>query len=280
MRARAIGALNSRSDPAFFGEIAEGLGLIQQHAHRLSAGAADLSERIHGRASSVLAIVAAEEAAKYLILLDAIRCPVQPPKRRVRQLRRFNDHLAKGIYARTAGIRPAEMKELLGYSKMLRRQFYLDGPEGIEWIFRNEVHQQREEALYVDFVEADGELTWWSPNAIADSDTFARLFTPPPAVTLVNSLHNSGFSQPRALAIVAKVWRPSEWLPESKYPELRGHILRTLEHLDAEGVLTGETADHQRIPDSWTFPLFDQDLQEIEVSKKELEQRRQNYTGW
>ena len=105
MKARAIKDLTQLADPLFFAAISEGLGLIAKNVARLWDAASMLGENAMSHAASVLTVIAEEEAAKYLILMDAVRCPRQPADRLVRQLARFNDHLAKGIYARSCWMR-------------------------------------------------------------------------------------------------------------------------------------------------------------------------------
>ena len=99
MKAGAIGALNGLDDGQFFSAIAEGLALVAKHGDHLWNAATTLYDTGQHHASRILTLIAQEEAAKYLILIDAIRCPRLPPKRRACQLRRFYDHLAKGLYA-------------------------------------------------------------------------------------------------------------------------------------------------------------------------------------
>lgn len=73
MRVRAIKDLSRLNDTRLFEEIACGLDLVMNNVARLVAGAATLgaSKQVHpGR---VLSALADEEAAKYLILLDAAR---------------------------------------------------------------------------------------------------------------------------------------------------------------------------------------------------------------
>ena len=88
------------TDSALLAEVAEGLGLVIENAGRLYASATVLADakRFHG--ARVLQALSEEEASKDLILLDAVRCPRQPSDRFAAQLGRFNDHLAKGLYAR------------------------------------------------------------------------------------------------------------------------------------------------------------------------------------
>ena len=145
MRPRATKDLAQLTDSAFLAEVAEGLGLIIANARRLYASATVLAEakRFHG--ARVLQALSEEEASKHLILLDAVRCPRQPSDRFASQLGRFNDHLAKGLYARACLLRPGTLGQLQEYLDHYRVDFYLDGPNDVDWIFRNEVIHHREE---------------------------------------------------------------------------------------------------------------------------------------
>jgi subtilisin family serine protease len=59
---------------------------------------------------------AEEEAAKFHILLDAVRCPRQPAEIFSRQLSYFNAHIAKGLYANYYKIfAPADLPEIRRY---------------------------------------------------------------------------------------------------------------------------------------------------------------------
>jgi hypothetical protein len=53
---------------------------------------------------------------------------------------------------RACGMRPGTLAELQEYVDNHREEFYLDGPNDVDWIFRNEVLEGREGALYVDYV--------------------------------------------------------------------------------------------------------------------------------
>ena len=164
MRARAIRDLTQLPDRGFFVEVAEGLTLILGDACRLQSGAASLAQAKQFHASRVLQLVAEEEASKALILLDAVRCPRHPGDRFANQLGRFNDHLAKGLYARACSLRPATLAQLQEYLNSYRQEFYLDGPNDVDWIFRNDVISRREEVLYVDYVATDDGRSWIDPQ--------------------------------------------------------------------------------------------------------------------
>ena len=96
---------------------------------------------------------AEEEAAKVLILVDAVRCPHSEARARVRTLKRWRKHLWKGIYARACDWRPADFAELASYIDRELEPFYLDGPLSVDWIFPNEITSGRERRIYVDLVD-------------------------------------------------------------------------------------------------------------------------------
>lgn len=99
MRARAFADLSQLSDPDFFQEISEGLQLIARNVGAIDADSRTLVEADRGRGARILHAFAAEEAGKYLILLDAVRCPRVPPERFVAQLHKAN-HQASMISVR------------------------------------------------------------------------------------------------------------------------------------------------------------------------------------
>jgi len=74
-RVRAFADLAQLSDAEFFASLAEGLVAIHENASRLAHGMETLKAAGNARAANVLETLANEEAGKYLILLDAVRCP-------------------------------------------------------------------------------------------------------------------------------------------------------------------------------------------------------------
>jgi hypothetical protein len=148
MRPKAIRDLVQLRDSALFEEIAKGLQLVAKNVARLSDGRRALAEASMAHAARVLGKMAEEEASKYFILLDAVRCPRQPQPRLVSHLGRFHDHLAKGLYAKACMYRPSSLGQLQEYLDLDRNDFYLDGFHGVEWVFRNDVTGGREDALY------------------------------------------------------------------------------------------------------------------------------------
>ncbi|MCP1761165.1 hypothetical protein [Bradyrhizobium japonicum] len=107
----------------------------------------------NSRESAILEGGATEEAAKILILMDAVRCPAKlVPAKMSRFVDRFYDHLARLIYAEATSWKPTNLAELRGYVDRARRGHYLEGSVG-EYIMPNSTIYRRESGLYVD-VEA------------------------------------------------------------------------------------------------------------------------------
>ena len=96
---RAIKDLCQLSDASLFEEVATGIGHVVEVVDRLDAAARSLSEASERHPARILRNMAEEEAAKVLILVDAVRCPRKRQTERSRVLGYFHDHLAKGLYA-------------------------------------------------------------------------------------------------------------------------------------------------------------------------------------
>lgn len=259
-------------------EIAQGMSHLATHVADLAGGATTLHEAGSPVAARALEAISTEEAGKYLILLDAARCARGPEVRRKRQLGRFSSHLAKGIYAETAWYRPHDLAEIERGIRRLRLAAYLDGPSGVDWIFRNEVESRREESLYVDFVQTDdGETFWQSPGIYGDSG----FVTTPSAVRLVGALHRAGASTAAGLTLVDEIWHDFVPTSSTHWQEVKERTYRTLKAWDAAGLAAeASTEDAQQILESWTFPLHSLELKrKVPVDLDEL-RAQQESAGW
>jgi hypothetical protein len=142
---RAIKDLAKLGDTEFFDQVAKGLQLIAEEVRRIDDAATGLSDDTYTSLLSpernypapILSVVGAEEAAKTLILIDSVRCPVSKSKERTRTLGYFYDHLAKTIYAEACRWRAANFAQLSRLITLDRQMYYLDGPTGADWIFYN-----------------------------------------------------------------------------------------------------------------------------------------------
>lgn len=252
MYAKKICDLAQKSDEDFLQLVAEGMQLIISNARRLAAGRTPLADAGQYHPARVLAAVADEEAAKYMILLDAVRCP-RKSEMFGKHLRRFNDHLAKAMYVRACEMRPTNMQDLQRSVDRLRRPFYLDGPNSVDWISRNELIEEREALLYVDYVRADDEKNYWSDPGRFEN----RGGCEPLALRLTEALFAVGISSFDALRAVADVWRPVAITADTHWDELRQLNWETLKELETRGLLQDEQeAILRRVVDQWPFPMY------------------------
>jgi hypothetical protein len=231
------------------------------------------------RGIEILRLAAEEEAAKVRVLLDAVRCPrAKRPDDSARQLQYFNDHLAKGIYAECCDRRPAGFGDVRRWIERERKDLYLDGPSGVDWIFYNESLRRREERIYIDFVENDGEHVWHDPMMLEQlgipmSGRFA-----PSVVRLVTALGDAGCFDAPALKVVADVWRPVAIDDEFPWHSLREVNRKTLQLMEESCLLNpGSDETYARVVDEWPFPMYGLDLRRKRVDKNELREIRDNW---
>jgi AbiV family abortive infection protein len=277
MRARAIKDLVQLGEADFFDSVAQGLALVMKNAGRLNDAAAVLDEAGHYHGSHVLNTIAEEEAAKFLILVDAVRCPRLPADRFAAQLARFNDHIAKGLYARSCMMRPGTLQQLQEYIDLVRDEFYLDGLTGVEWIFRNEIQQAREAALYVDYVST-GEGHHWADPAQFE-DVMGGGLREPLALRMARSLFAVGLSSGAALKLVAQTWQSSTVESGTRWTEIRARNHRTLEALESAQLLEEQPEEtYFWVTDQWQFPMYDLDLRLIPVRLETLRERQGNWS--
>lgn len=252
------------------------MGLVAEHVATLEQIAIRQEGPAAARAVEVLRVVSDEEAGKFLILLDVARCANAEPALKADQLRKASNHIAKGIYQRAVDIRPADFAELLRFTKGLRASHYLDGPNDVDWIFRNEIEAEHEEKLYVDYVSTDDGDSWYSPRRYDDlGPDYAS-----GAAELVVAMSRAGFCTTEVLTTIAEVWRDFRPEPETQWSDCRELNRATLERILVDPELSDE--DVSRILNTWTFPMYDVDLRRIDVKLDDLRERQRNWSpdGW
>ncbi len=252
--------------------LAEGLAAIAEHCRALEIAAERSHEAKQYRAAAILRSVAFEEAGKFLVLLDAVRLGRGDTKLLVEQLKRASDHLSKGLYASTIDCRPADLKELRSFHEFDRRTLYLDGPNDVDFIFRNSILAQREEAIYVDLVAVEWSLNLFSPARADERNVgFTRA-----CVFLVTSFEDIGVCHRDALGVIGRVW--SGFVPEdsTRWPQIRELNEATLERLNTKGLVNSRANERslQFFADWWTFSLHHEDLSPIEVKEADLVEAR------
>ncbi len=95
----AIKELAGSSDKDLFPLVSEGVEHIVTNIARLHDAASSLADAGDHASAAILGRIATEEAAKVLILLDAVRCPPSKKEERERTLACWNSHLWKGLYS-------------------------------------------------------------------------------------------------------------------------------------------------------------------------------------
>ena len=271
---RAITDLAFFPDRRLFAELSVGIPLIVQNAVSLDETARGLYRQSDYRASEVFRGFAEEEAAKVLILIDLIRCPADSGKRR-EIARYFYRHVAKRIYAMTCWYpNIASFQEFSDFVETECKPYYLDGPNSVDWIFWNSTAAEREQSLYVDYVqdvtEESGEFHWRAPTTSALSS-----YQTPECVRLGQALSDAGAVSPDGLAIIADIWR--EFTPEAKTSrqELRSLIAYTLNRFAKARFSSPDKPLQNVIFTSWSFPLWPLTLQEPRRNQEDLQKVRE-----
>jgi hypothetical protein len=112
------------------------------------------------RAVGILQLFAEEEAAKSLLLFDAVRCPRARKEEFRRLVSGFGNHLAKGIYVKYYGSRLADLHEARTIVNLERRAVYREGDYG-EFIAPNSILYMREKRVYVSYAREDDNRHGW-----------------------------------------------------------------------------------------------------------------------
>lgn len=280
MRPRAIKDLTQLQDLELFREVARGMYLCLLNALRLWRDARRLLAANRPQGFNILQSFVEEEAAKFHILLDAVRCPREQPDLFSRQLGYFNQHLAKGLYADYYSSRPTDLREIRQYVDQERKALYLDGPNDVDWVFRNDILRKREEVVYVDYVAyADSnrdEHYWHCPDT-----SLMRLGNSRPRPKVLDvalALRLIGVTNERALAVVADLWRSNPLDDSMKWPTLREKNVQTIEMLKQAQLLRHRPQTiYEQVADEWLFPLYPLDLTEVRVDRAQLTEAQRSW---
>lgn len=284
---RAINHLEQLADDRLFAELSEGMPLIVDNAVSLDRTAYRLFNDGEFRASEVMRGFAEEEAAKFLILMDYVRCP-RNSEHRAQVLKRFYGHVAKRVHAMACSYeRIVSFAELSDFVADECRPLYLDGPNGIDWIFPNSIAAERERGLYVDYVQditdPSGDRFWTTPPT---PSPWTSQYATPDSVGLCQALLQMGAAAAAGLAEIADIWRGFVPKPNTDREQLRKLILHTLERLsnDSSGGQCADESTVRFIVLHWPFPMWQLAMQEPHLPDRDLEQRlrevRQRKIKW
>lgn len=226
---------------------------------------------------------AEEEAAKFLILIDYVRCS-RKSEHRTAVLKRFYGHVAKRIHAMACSYPSIwTFGELTEWVESECRPWYLDGPNGVDWIFRNTIAAEREQGLYVDFVrditDPAGACHWTAP---ADPFPCSSEYETPDCLSLSQALCRAGAATAEGLAEIARIWRSFEPKPDTDRKCLRGLIGRTLDRLAQLGHAV-DAPTGSFILSHWPFPMWPLTMKEPRAGDgglDDLREERQRRIEW
>lgn len=263
--------------------IAEGLGLLVEHVATLRDDLTFLADAKRPRGAAAVDVQSQEEAAKVLILLDLVRMDWADHQRVKAQIARFYQHLARCIYAEVAHTCPADFAEVREMVDHMRQSHYLDGPNDVDWIYRNRLLALREDGLYVDYVIFEDGPAWVAPATYDDRFALDSLTT---VQDLVLAQHRLGMTSRPGLDIIADVWAGQTIEDSTHWSTVAGLNQRVVTRLVDEGAWLSEATveDARLVMDRWTFPLHGLDLNEVEVPVAELKAQREQWLaaqgGW
>ena len=276
MQARALKRLLDIPSEERLDSISEGLGLLAEQVETLNGDLALLAEEERRRGLEMLSAHANEEAAKALILLDVVRMGQEDEETVERALGYFSSHLARCIYVEVGEMSPADFAEVRRLVETMRPSRYLDGPNDVDWIFRNQLLSHREESLYVDYVHEEEGDRWVTP---ATNDEFIFPRGTSAVCELVGALHRLGATSRSGLEIIARAWAGTEIEDDMHWSEVAALNGSVVEELIEGGIALddGTPQDASLAIERWPFPMGGLDLRQRQVTDTELAAERDRW---
>ncbi|MGZ8175878.1 MULTISPECIES: AbiV family abortive infection protein [Methylobacter] len=280
MKSKAIKNLAQLNDTDLFQQVAIGLEKIYEHCIELNKTSELLAKNKDYRAFNIIEAVKNEEAAKYLILIDVLRCPRKIDKPYfTRQLSKFNDHLAKIIYSELCSWKPSYYEELCGYISRDINKFYLDEYTDENYFFRNRLINERENFFYVDYTEHRGERRWIYPENNVPATLFCDdEYTNPSAVMqMVKSLHRIGISKYESIKIFSEFWREFKFSNETLYGVFYEANQECFKHIYEKNLFNEDVtqSDYDLIISEFPFPLYKEEITLINIDKGKLIEQKE-----
>lgn len=248
--------------------LAEGMPLIRDSAFGFWSAAQSLPE--HPREREVLEGFAEEEAAKGLILMDIVRCPLSLHSQRMGpMIGWFYSHLARLLYAKAATWRPVNTKQLQIYLDDCRQSHDIDGSMG-EYIVPNWELYRRESQLYVDIAAFESDEPVWSAPLYYERPSIGD--RTPPALQVLDAFHNLGITTEQGLHATSEIWEAVNFHENEGYGEVEALIGKLIDRVMAEKLpLETATPDHRMtLYQFWQIPMYSLELGQINISIDDL----------
>ena len=253
--------------------LADGLPIILASAQGYWHASKQLKDM--PREAGVLRGLSEEEAAKILILMDAVRCPSKLRSSKMGEIVKwFYDHRTRLIYAAAATWSANDIKQLRDYVDTGRKSHELEGNFG-EFIVPNLIDFDRESLLYVDIVSnEDGEIEWNTPEFVAP----IILEYVPMSLMVAEAMAAVGIFTLQGLKAVSEIWGQMNFANTENYGDTIQLTKKLLERLANENLMGETTAMQKHINllfDNWQLPMYDFDFKTISVYFDELNEKRE-----
>jgi len=258
LETRRIRDLAQLKTDDFLKEISSGFAHCLENSIQLAQAASLLSKNGFLVDSRILGLIAEEEAAKCLILMDAVRLPPEDHKELLRKhLGKFYDHVAKRIYALACEWKAGDYREFQNMIDNARSKYDTDVVEDFELEeFPNLVWAEREALMYVDYV-AVGQTQYWDTPQAKSLDSYFEPFV----LSLSKALWSSGCTAQDALHEIEAFWSQYQFEGNLRWDQLRSLTKKCLEDLISKNLITSiNDQDIKTIVDLWTYPMHSIDI--------------------
>ncbi|WP_213816135.1 AbiV family abortive infection protein [Glaciihabitans sp. dw_435] len=271
MEPRALKGIVNLPEGERYGVIAEGMQLLVQHVRALSLSSEILRKASQETSAAVLDAFAREEASKVLILLDMARHGWREHENIGRLIANFSNHIGRGVYIEASSMNPGTFSELQRFVQNLLPSHFLDGPNDIDWIFRNRIESEREEALYVDYIKDEDGHRWISPDHKRPG--YPGRYQ---NVETVFAMDNLGLLSELGMQKTSDAWADTQNYSDLGWPDNRSRNHEVLKKLWEASAFKGDTSesDFSFVLERWTFPMGTLNLRKKPVKTRELDLER------
>jgi len=251
--------------------IAEGLPIILASAEGFQGGSCQITD--YPREAEVLEGFAKEEAAKILILIDAVRCPSSRVASTISLItNRFYDHQARLIYAQVAEWWCENVARMRIAVAPLRTTHYVEGNMG-EYILPNSTIYQRESKLYADIeVYEDGLPVWNAPPGFP-----IRFHHVPAALSVCKAMSALEMFTLAGLRAISEIWGQVFFTETESNRDAERLTKALIERLIVEGLPSADASQEHvdALYRHWPLPMYDVDLTPIPVTLDELKKEQE-----
>jgi hypothetical protein len=254
--------------------IAEGLPIILASAEGFQKASCQIAD--YPREAEVLEGFAKEEAAKILILIDAVRCPPDRVASKISLITtRFYRHRERLIYAKVAEWWFENVARMRVAVESLRKTHYLEGNMG-EYIAPNSTLYQHESKLYADVeVYEDGPPVWNAPRGSP-----VRFHHVPAALSVCKAMSALGIFTLGGLRAISEIWGQEFFTETESNRDAERLTKALLDRLIVEGLPSADASQEHvgALCRHWPLPMYDVDLAEIPVTLDELKEEQERCT--